>query len=247
MEEFLTAKEIQDLLKVDRTTIYRMLKDGRLRGVRVGTQWRFSRQEVEAMLSGPPPAEERLSPLPADILPIHCIQPIQNVFGQIAEVACVTTAPDGQPLTEMSNPCSFCRLILDSESGKHACIASWRKLAQHSREEPHFIRCHASLQYARARIEVNGQMAAMIVAGQFYADPPDRHEENRRVQELAALHGIDPVALVQAARDLPVLEKRRREQLAGWLTSVADTFEQVAQERAALMGRLQQIAAISSS
>ena len=44
--KLLTAKQVQDLLHVDRTTIYRMLKDGRLNGVKVGKHWRFSAQEV---------------------------------------------------------------------------------------------------------------------------------------------------------------------------------------------------------
>ena len=38
MPNLLTAKEVQELLSVDRTTIYRMLKDGRLKGVKVGNQ-----------------------------------------------------------------------------------------------------------------------------------------------------------------------------------------------------------------
>jgi excisionase family DNA binding protein len=48
----LTTKQLQELLSIDRTTVYRMLKDGRLTGIKVGTQWRFSRDEVDALLSG---------------------------------------------------------------------------------------------------------------------------------------------------------------------------------------------------
>ena len=50
MEELLTTKQVLDILQVDRTTIYRMLKDGRLSGVKVGQQWRFPRSEVEDLL-----------------------------------------------------------------------------------------------------------------------------------------------------------------------------------------------------
>lgn len=34
MSEFLTARQVQKLLSIDRTTIYRMLKDGRLNGIK---------------------------------------------------------------------------------------------------------------------------------------------------------------------------------------------------------------------
>ncbi len=51
-DKFLTAKQVQELLHVDRTTIYRMLKDGRLTGIKVGQQWRFSASEVDDLLAG---------------------------------------------------------------------------------------------------------------------------------------------------------------------------------------------------
>ena len=51
-KRLLTAKQVQELLHVDRTTIYRMLKDGRLTGIKVGQHWRFSEQEVDDLVSG---------------------------------------------------------------------------------------------------------------------------------------------------------------------------------------------------
>jgi len=38
MSELLTTHQVQDLLKVDRSTIYRMVEAGRLPAVRVGKQ-----------------------------------------------------------------------------------------------------------------------------------------------------------------------------------------------------------------
>ena len=50
-----------------------------------------------------------------EVLPLHCMQPVQNVFAEIAEVGAVTTDTNGQPLTQISNSCDFCKLILGSE------------------------------------------------------------------------------------------------------------------------------------
>jgi excisionase family DNA binding protein len=47
---FLTTQQVQDLLDVDASTIYRMAGDGRLPAVRIGRQWRFPAAEIEAML-----------------------------------------------------------------------------------------------------------------------------------------------------------------------------------------------------
>lgn len=245
MAELLTTQQLMNLLKVDRTTIYRMLKNGQLSGVKVGNQWRFSREDVDNFLSGNTsgePSARELSP-PIPVIPLGCVQVIQNVFAEVAGVGSVTTAPSGEPLTEISNCSRFCHLILDSESGRRACIASWRKLADQSRRKPEFIPCHAGLQYARACIEVNDSLEGMLIAGQFYASPPDPAEERERVHQLARQHTIDEEALASTIKELPVLEPRMLERISGWLESVAKTFEQISCERANLMGRLQVIAA----
>src|SRR5690349_4601196 len=117
MGELLTVKEVQDLLKVDRITVYRMLKDGRLAGIKIGHQWRFSRRDVDSLLSGERASEgETIANPPTDVLPLHCVQLIQNVFAEVAMVGSVTTGPDGEPLTSFSNSCTFCNLVLASET-----------------------------------------------------------------------------------------------------------------------------------
>jgi excisionase family DNA binding protein len=240
-----TAKQAQDLLKVDRTTIYRMLKDGRLSGVKVGHQWRFYASEVNDLLAGAKRSGERDFPVSADILPLHCMQPMQDVFAEIAEVGAVTTDPDGQPLTRISNSCGFCKLILGSEEGRQECIASWRRLAEQKDTVPEFISCHAGLEYARACIEVNGSLIAMLIAGQIYAKAPSPEEEKNRIHKLAESYSIDEALLAQAAQPIPVLDDRKVSQLGKWLEKVARTFEQISAERADLTSRLRQIAEMS--
>ena len=247
MSDLLTAREVQDILKIDRTTVYRMLKDGRLTGVKIGLHWRFPRASVDALLAGSA-ADEPASATPArrpqDILPLHCVQPIQHVFAEIAGVGAITTAPDGTPVTAISFGCDFCALMLASESGQRACAASWRRLVD--LPEQQLATCHAGLQYAHARIEVEGELVALLIAGQVFADAPEPAEVERRARQLAAEHGLDPAELAAAAAEIPTLDPRARERLSGWLGSVAATFETIAHERAALVGRLRRIAEITT-
>jgi ligand-binding sensor protein len=179
------------------------------------------------------------------ILPIHCVQAIQNVFAEVAEVGAVTTAPDGEPLTQISNPCAFCSLILSTESGRQACIASWRELAGKPEHLTRFASCHAGLQYARARIEVDGDFTAMLVAGQFHAAAPTPEEEAALIRRLAETHGLEAQALAEAARELPVLSQKRQARIGSWLETVAHTFEDIGHERSVLMRRLRRIAEMS--
>ena len=180
------------------------------------------------------------------MLPLHCIQPIQDVFADVAGVGAVTTAPDGEPLTTLNNGCRFCALIQSSESGRHACIASWRQLAEHPDRRPTFVACHAGFQYARARIEFDGELIALLIAGQFYAHPPDPAETLGRIERLAATHGLDARALAEAEREIPTLDQRMRTKIGAWLERVASTFETIGHERNELMGRLRRIAAMST-
>ena len=124
MGELITTRQVQDILQVDRITIYRMLKDGRLNGVKVGNQWRFHAKDIERMLSPDVPPEQPYAP--SEILPLHCIQVIQEVFAEILDVGAVTTDVEGRPASEISNSCDFCNLILDSSSGRQACMDSWK-------------------------------------------------------------------------------------------------------------------------
>ncbi|MCU1606071.1 MAG: putative excisionase, partial [Modestobacter sp.] len=55
----LTTEEAADLLRVGRTTVYALIKDGQLRPVHVGRSCRISRAELEryvSRLDTPPPA-----------------------------------------------------------------------------------------------------------------------------------------------------------------------------------------------
>ncbi len=245
MDTLLTTRQLQDYLKVDRTTIYRMLKDGRLPGIRVGNQWRFSRESVASLISGIEPEEETSDSQPPSSLPLDCIQPIQDVFADIAQVGSLTTAPDGTPLTNMSNTCRFCSQILASESGRRACIQSWRKLTSQSETRPHFVECHAGLMYARARIEMGGKLEAMAIAGQFYVDRPTDEQQEERIQRLATLHQLDENALRESAREIPVIDHRMESLIGSWLQKIALTFEHFGRERIDLIGRLRKIAAMT--
>ncbi|HER34098.1 MAG TPA: DNA-binding protein, partial [Halothiobacillaceae bacterium] len=90
----LTTKQLQELLQVDRITVYRMLQDGRLQGFKVGGQWRFSRQAIEQWLreqrgdlEAPQAAQAGNDLRPSTgVLPLSCLSAIQDIFAQALEV-----------------------------------------------------------------------------------------------------------------------------------------------------------------
>jgi excisionase family DNA binding protein len=45
--KYLTVDELSEYLQVHKTTIYRMLKQRKLPGFRIGTDWRFSLEAIK--------------------------------------------------------------------------------------------------------------------------------------------------------------------------------------------------------
>jgi excisionase family DNA binding protein len=196
MDDLLTTTELQDLLKLDRTTVYRMLKDGRLRGVKVGQQWRFPRQAVDLLLSEPP-RPQPTSPI-AFSLPIHCVQTIQDLFADLAEVAVLTIDLAGNALTEPS-------------ADRQAAPLLRRVGAQVARipgRIPQQIDDGNGQQYAIAPIVLDGRPQALLIAGPLASPTP------------------------------PVFAQR--------LARLATSIESLGRERAAMIARLNRIAALST-
>jgi excisionase family DNA binding protein len=258
MDTLLTVRQLQDLLQVDRITIYRMLDDGRLRGFKVGGQWRFSRQAIESWLQEqqaslraiePPEASGASSPSP-DVLPLSCIQAIQDIFAQALGIAAVTTALDGTPITSIANSCRFCNLILNTKAGQQRCVASWRlataepgpALSLIRGSTPPLAACHAGLHYVWGRIEVQGQFIAAVYAGQFLDRPDDRESQPVRLAEVAGATGLQVQELQAALGSVPVLDRERQQQVHALLQRVAATFSEIGAERLSLLGRLRRIA-----
>lgn len=255
MDALLTTRQLQSLLQVDRITIYRMLRDGRLPGFKVGGQWRFPRQAVEQWLQE---QQERKAALatpgtasfPSPALPLSCVQAIQDIVAEALAVGVVTTAPDGTPLTRVSHGSSFCALILGTEGGRQRCVQSWYATVRRTCPSGRGIegqspveRCHAGLGLVSERVEVQGELVAMVHAGQFLIWPLGEEETwPERVADLAQATGLPAAKLQEALAELPVLDREKQAQIPRLLRRVAATFAEIGQERLSLLTRLQRIA-----
>jgi excisionase family DNA binding protein len=254
MNTLLTSRQLQDLLQVDRITIYRMLKDGRLQGFKVGGQWRFSRQAIEQWLRERQPSLELNVPLAEgeevqpspESLPLNCIQAIQAIFSEALGVGTVTATLDGIPLTTISNSCEFCELILGTQAGRLRCQGSWQRArtAAHS-TMPKVATCHAGLNYVWSHIIVQGVCVAVTHAGQFLKQPLDKEAIPAELLELAVVTGLKTAALHEALESVPVLGPEKQAQVPQLLRRVADTFSEIGEERLSFMKRLHRIAEIT--
>jgi excisionase family DNA binding protein len=251
VDDLLTTKQLQDLLQVDRITIYRMLNDGRLRGFKVGGQWRFSRQEIEgwlqeqqagldeAQIVAPPAGSITSSP---ETLPLSCIQAIQSVCAEALGIAAVTTDLEGKPLADISNSCKFCSLVLSTGEGRRRCAAAW-KLANEQRVHT----CHAGLLCVTAPIEVSQQLVAISVGCQFAVQPAGTTVQGweNNLGALAHELGLGESDLRATAGSVRIIPEGELPRIVRLLLRVASTFSEIGEERLSLLSRLQHIAEMS--
>lgn len=245
-DELMTTRELQEFLRLDRTTIYNLLSEGKLPGFKVGGQWRFSRQEIEAWLreqrASSPPETVRPSP---EVLPVDCVQSIQAIFAEAMDVGSIVTRLDGEPLTEISNSCAFCNLILSTPEGYRRCVGSWRALASQRARRPRLHRCHAGLLYARGRIEVEDEFVAMVFAGQIVVDGA-LEEVEAGLDGLAAACDLPSTRLREA---LPSIRSRTSvdaERLMDLLDRLGHTLSGIGRQRLVLLRKLRHIAEVAA-
>ena len=244
MESFLTSKQVQDLFKIDRITVYRMLQDGRLKGIKIGNQWRFSESEIKRLLSGVSLPEEVNS---ESIFPTHCVQTIQDLYSSVTRFNAFVIDPNGELVTKKSRETTFCKLIQLSSSGSLACSESWKDFFESSKGGKTDFVCHAGLNYVGAPIVSQKSIQGLFISGPFFFEHPHPQELEQRSQQLAEVHNLAPSELYAALQQVPVLSHEQRENLSDQPAAAAKAIESILTERSVFMNRLQQIANLTQN
>ena len=191
----LTALEVQELLHIDRSTVYRMAEDGRLPAIRVGRSWRFPADRIEALLGSDQP-EVALSPSGTpttteydDAPTLSVVRPVAldpavdaedartvklstdaasaavEVAADLLGVMMVVTDMHGRPVTDVANPSTWFSTRADEPDVLDACVAEWRDLADHPDLTPRFQEGALGFQCARAFIRHGSTLVGMVLAG----------------------------------------------------------------------------------
>jgi ligand-binding sensor protein len=176
------------------------------------------------------------------VLPLSCIQGIQDVCAEALDIAAVTTDLEGHPLSSISNSCEYCRLILASDEGQRRCAAAWKKAS-----DSQVHRCHAGLLCVSAPIQVGDRRVAITAGCQFDAEAPGGSGQPWRAKMplVAADLNLAERDLRAAAGSLRVSPEVHLRRISRLVIRVADTFSEIGKERLALLSRLQDIAEMS--
>ncbi|MCP3993631.1 MAG: helix-turn-helix domain-containing protein [bacterium] len=248
----LTTKQVQELFKVDRSTIYRMAEDGRLPAVKVGRQWRFPSDRVESLLgqSGDPvPAAsngEALNDQSAaldTVLPPDTAQAVADLAADLFGVMAVVTDMNGRALTTVSNPCGYFTAVFNSSYTPDRCSEGWRRLGEEIDLEPHFLPSHLGFLCARSFIRIGSNLAGMVIVGGVAPEqwPPTDSE----ISAVATETGTPVETILEHINEVYWIDSAHQDWIVRNLSRVSDLISLLADGHGRLVQRLDTIAALA--
>ena len=252
MTKMLTTREVQNLLHVDRSTVYRMAESGRLPAFKVGKQWRFPAEQIETWLQGKAtsplttvsPEEPAKAADFASLLPLTCVQLIQDSFADALEAMIVITDMAGNPVTEVSNPCGLFEVMRRKPEALQQCIAGWGALASSLDLAPEFAPGHLGLLGTRAFVRCGTELKGMVFIGGVAPEqwPPDE----ATIAALATELDMPPEALRPHLDEVFYLDDEQRAKALSLAQRIANILAHIIAERVVLTGKLESIAKLVS-
>ena len=248
----LTSKQVQEIFKVDRSTIYRMAEDGRLPAVKVGRQWRFPSDRVESLLgqsaeaavpspgNGPDPSAELDTFLPPD-----AAQAVADLAADLFGVMAVVTDMTGRALTTVSNPCGYFTAVYDSLYTPDRCSAGWRRLGEEIDLEPQFVPSHLGFLCARSFIRIGSNLAGMVIVGGVAPQqwPPSEEE----IASVAAETGTEETTILEHIHEVYWIDQPHQDWIVRNLSRVSDLISLLADGHGRLVQKLDSIAALAGA
>ncbi|HEX7556202.1 MAG TPA: PocR ligand-binding domain-containing protein, partial [Leptolinea sp.] len=175
-------------------------------------------------------------------LPIHCLQTIQDLFSVVSQFSAVLISPQGELITEISNPCRFCQLFCDNLSSSAACHASQMDFAQQAKSGAQRFTCHAGLNYVGTYVLLGKEPIGLFLVGGYMLDSNKQEKTEVLLNQYAAKYTIPTQQLKTAFDQVTILPADLEDKLETWATVTAKAFQSILQERSGFALRLKKIA-----
>ncbi len=166
----------------------------------------------------------------AKILDLPLIQEFQDQFAQNMGVALRISDLHGNSLTKTSNLSDFCRLIRLATKREKECYFSDKRVIQKVVEErkPSFYFCRAGLAHVASPIFLKGIIVGVVLAGGIGV----KSLEVKKVNQLAKDLKIDEEKLMEGARKIKILSRRKLYSATNLLSLAAEILLRLALQAA---------------
>ena len=252
MTALLTARDLQDMLQVDRSTIYRMAESGRLPAIKVGRQWRFPSEQIQSWLGREnpvsfPSAAAANPAVPTNgaleaLLPREYVDDMADLLGQLLGVMVVVTDMDGRPISAAANACGLFEAINETDDAVARCVVSWKRLADGVDLQPRFTPSHMGLLCARSFVRVGSELKGMVMVGGIAPHPwPPASDE---LEGIAEAFGVPFDIVKNHVHEVYQLDEAGRNRVLDFLPRIAQMLSHIANERTNHLAKLDAIATL---
>jgi excisionase family DNA binding protein len=171
--ELLTAQQVQRLLDVDASTIYRMAGDGRLPAVRIGRQWRFPAAAIRSILPSVPTDDDHRVERSPTVISGDVATAVLEAIAPALGVTMVVTDLAGQPISSVVNPAPAIAARLDDPEFLAACTTEWQAFADEAHLAPRLRAGRLGFLCAHGLVRRGPSLVAMVLAGGIAPDDVD--------------------------------------------------------------------------
>jgi excisionase family DNA binding protein len=202
----LTAQQVQDLLDVDASTVYRMASDGRLPAVRIGRQWRFPADAIERLLvptGGGSPGGQAVPEGDHPSVPFDLATALLDTVAHALGVTMVVTDLGGRALTPVVNPAPALVRLLDDPAFVAACTLEWRGFAHEAHLAPRLQLGQHGFLCAHSLVRRGTSLIAMVLAGGIAPDHDGDAREPRAHADRPDLFHLDAAGRRRVLETLP--------------------------------------------
>lgn len=244
----LTSRDVQELVNVDRSTIYRMAESGQIPAIKVGRQWRFPAREIDRWLAGrtgSTPAPEPIVGNLADMLLPGVASPLADLLADLFGVMVLVTDLDGSPLIEPANACGLFRFVHDTPSTHARCAETWRDLGSDPDRQPRFRPTPLGFECATGFIRVGPEVKGMVIMGGIA--PADWPPSADQVREMASALNVAAGQLADHIDEVFYLDRSHQAWVLEYLPRISNLFSRIARERSRLVDRLDTIASLAGT
>ena len=242
---YLTTRDLQDLIRVDKSTIYRMAEDGRLPAVKVGRQWRFPETAVRELLGQLPQPEPTAAPVRQLIASLdpQAIQAVADFAGAALGAMVVVTGMDGHPVTEVANPCVLFDAVASQPKVVPRCIETWAGYGAAPDLTPTFRTSQFGFLCARSFVRVGNELLGMVIVGGVAPEvwPPSA----AAIDGIAAGLGIAPELVAANIDGVFHLDPNEQARVLALLPQISVLVSHMAEGARQLVGRLDAIASLA--
>ena len=234
---YLTTRDLQDLIRVDKSTIYRMAEAGRLPAIKVGRQWRFPEDAVMTWLgAAQPPQGEAMHATPglADLVSAPVAQSLADLAAEAMGVMVVITDMDGTPLTEVTNPCGLFRVVAAEASVLARCVEMWRHYGAVPDLVPRFGPSDFGFLCARAFVRRGSELLGMVIAGGVA--PAEWPPTASQIAAIAATFGVSSGTVAAHIEEVYRLTQEERVHVLAVLPRIGVLISELASERDSAAG-----------